>query len=154
MLYPADKTYKFYHDDVHDFSIRENLEGQSLSQGPAAVINKLPPQRTWGKGFTSDALPHCCFSSKEMRAGTQTGKGPGGRGWCRGHGEERLTGLLSQLSYGHQPRSGTAHSELCPPTSTANQENAPQACLQANQVEAFSTEVSFSKITLAHIKLT
>ena len=37
---------------------------------------------------------------KEVRTGTQTGHEfkPGGRSWCRGHGEVLLTGLLSLLS--------------------------------------------------------
>ena len=42
-----------------------------------------------------------------------------------------LCGLLSLLSYSardHQSRNGTAHSELGPPISIINQENAPQAC--------------------------
>ena len=46
-------------------------------------------------------------------------------------------GLLSLLSYrtqDHQPRSGTTHNRLAPPTSIANQENA----LLLGLMEAFS----------------
>jgi hypothetical protein len=32
----------------------------------------------------------------------------------------------------YKPRSGTTHSELDPPTPIINEENVPQACLQAN----------------------
>ena len=32
----------------------------------------------------------------------------------------------------HLPRGGTAHNELCPPTTSINQEHTPQARVQAN----------------------
>lgn len=38
----------------------------------------------------------------------------------------------------HQPRGGTARSDLGPPTSLINQENGPQACPHADLMEAFS----------------
>ena len=52
---------------------------------------------------------------------------------------------LAQPDYStldHQPRGAIIHHELVPPTSVMNQENAPQACPQANLVEAFS-QLSF-----------
>ena len=52
-----------------------------------------------------------------------------------------LHGLLSLLSYrtqDHQPRDGTAHSELGPPLSITNERNAFPASLQPDLMEAFS----------------
>lgn len=44
--------------------------------------------------------------------------------------------LLSYNTQHHQPRGGTAQSKLDPPISNTNQENALQACPQANLVGA------------------
>lgn len=53
-----------------------------------------------------------------------------------------ITGLfLSLLSYftqDHQARDDTTHSELGPSHIIINQENVPQACLQAKSVGVFS----------------
>lgn len=38
-----------------------------------------------------------------------------------------LLRLLSKSAHAHQPRGGTAPSELCPPTSITNYKNVPQA---------------------------
>lgn len=43
---------------------------------------------------------------------------------------------LSYTSYDHQSRTDTTHTGLDPPTLIINQENVPQACLQANLIEA------------------
>lgn len=60
----------------------------------------------------------------------------------RGGGGLLFTGLfLSLLSYfteDHQARDDTTHSELGPSHIIINQENVPQACLQAKSVEVFS----------------
>lgn len=40
--------------------------------------------------------------------------------------------------HGDQPASVTAHSDLGPPTSILNQDDAPQTCSQASVVRAFS----------------
>ena len=52
-----------------------------------------------------------------------------------------LTGLLSLFSYRtqkHQPRDGTTHNGVGPFTSITNLENALQAGLQPDLIEAFS----------------
>lgn len=80
---------------------------------------------------------------REVRAGPQTGQKSRGKGWCKGHGGMLLTSsilitftLSSYNTQQHQPRSGTAQSKLDPPVSSSNQENALQACPQANLVGA------------------
>jgi len=77
-------------------------------------------------------LKHCCSSPKEVRTGTHTGQELEGRGWCRGHGGVQLTGLLSlacsvcfiKEPQDYQPRDGTTHNGLGPPTLITNWENA------------------------------
>jgi hypothetical protein len=79
-----------------------------------------PKSKFRRKGLILFILPYSC-SSKEVWTGAQAGQEPGGRGWCRGHGEVLFTGLLSLLSYrtqNHQYRDGTNHFGLDPPTST------------------------------------
>ena len=45
--------------------------------------------------------------------------------------------LLSYTAQDHLPRGDTIHSGLSPPTSIADQENAPYTCLQASLMEVF-----------------
>lgn len=65
-----------------------------------------------------------------------------------------LLGLLSLTLQDHVLRGGIAHNELGPPSIT-NQENGPQACLQASMHEGgvFSVEVFSSQMTVACVKL-
>lgn len=66
---------------------------------------------------------------------------PGGRGWWRGHEELLLTDLISLLSDGaqnHQPRGGTTHNGLHPPTSSTNWGNVSPIYLQPDLLEVFS----------------
>jgi hypothetical protein len=72
---------------------------------------------TWGGGglFTQHVRSHSLFG--EVRTGTQTGQGPGGRSWCRGHRGVLLTGLLlvvCSACFLIEPR--TTISEVSPPT--------------------------------------
>ena len=63
-------------------------------------------------------------------------------------------GLLSLpfIAQDLQPKSGSAHSELVPPTSVINQENAPQACPQAHLVGHFSMVALFPKRCRVDVK--
>jgi hypothetical protein len=85
----------------------ENIKNHILSKSnqlkgtaPFLVRVSIPAQTSWPrnklgrKGFIQLILPHCCWSPKEVRAGTQAGQELGGRSWCRGHGGMFLTGLL------------------------------------------------------------
>lgn len=52
------------------------------------------PKATWGKNvFMWLILPHH-FLLKDMRTGTESGKEPVHRSWCRGHGGGLLNDLL------------------------------------------------------------
>lgn len=57
--------------------------------------------------------------------------------WLALHG---FFSLLSNSTHTHQPRGGTAHSELYPPTSTTYYENVPEAKIGGN---IFLAEVFF-----------
>lgn len=46
------------------------------------------------KGFIGLILLHCSLSLKEVRTGANTEQEPGGRCWCRGHGQMLVTGLF------------------------------------------------------------
>ena len=46
-----------------------------------------------------------------------------------------LSSLLSYIILDHLPRGGTAYSELDPSASIIRQENAPEACTQADPIE-------------------
>ena len=56
--------------------------------------NTVTKGKLGSKGFIWLIRSHCCSSSKEVRAGIQTEKGPWGRRQCRGHGGVLLIGLL------------------------------------------------------------
>lgn len=83
-----------------------------------------------------------------------TWREPGGRNWSRNHGGMLPMGLLNLLTYttqNHLPWRGTTHSDRGLPTSVINQENVP---IGQSYRGIFSTEVSFSQITLFCFKLT
>jgi hypothetical protein len=52
------------------------------------------PRNLGRKGLIWFMLPHCGPLLKDVRAGTQPGKEPGGRNQYRSHGVVLLTGLL------------------------------------------------------------
>lgn len=63
--------------------------------------------------------------------------------WLAAHG---LLGLLSYKSQGYQPTCDTIHNRLGPPTSTIDQDNITQACLQVSLNRGiFSVEVPLPK---------
>lgn len=55
-------------------------------------------------------------------------------------------GSFNLLSLGHLPKAGTTHSELGPPTSITEQENAPHICLQVSLMEAISQLFILSRV--------
>lgn len=57
--------------------------------------------------------------------------------------------LLSYSTHNHQPRDGTAHSRLYPPTSITDRENASGLPTGQAGGNIFSVEVPSSKMTLA-----
>ena len=72
------------------------------------------------EGFVWLTLPHQSPSSKEVRTGTQAGKEPGGRSWCRDQGEVLTSGLLPVACStfflielrANQPKGGHTHTGL------------------------------------------
>jgi hypothetical protein len=67
------------------------------------------------------SFPRNCPSLREVRGWwrqTKAGQEPGGRSWCRGHGEVLLTGLLLRAcsvcycTQDHHPSVGTTHKEF------------------------------------------
>lgn len=77
-------------------------------------LGSKPPTTRGGKGL---CCLHYCSSSKEVRAGTQTGQEHGSRSWPRGHGEALLTGSLliaCSVCFHKEPR--TASQGMAPPT--------------------------------------
>lgn len=80
---------------------------------------------------------HPCKSRQGVRAGTLergTGVETMGKHWLGAP----MACSASFLIAPSQGRGGSAQSELGPPMSTVNQENAPQVYLQANLMGAFS----------------
>jgi hypothetical protein len=58
--------------------------------------------------------------------------------WLAPHG---LLSLLSYKTQDHQPRTGTAHSDLGVLTSTISEEDVPRACLPCRRIgDVFSSE--------------
>jgi hypothetical protein len=54
-----------------------------------------PGSKLGRKGFILPfTLTHCCSLPVELRTGTHTGQGLGGRSWYRGHGKMLLTGFF------------------------------------------------------------
>jgi hypothetical protein len=104
------------------------------------AVTKHHDQNNLGrKGFIRLTLPHHCSSSKESRTGTQAGQEPGG--WRDAVYWLVPEGLLSPLSYRtqhHRPRDGSIHNTSGPPPSITNEENALQAGLQSDLLEACS----------------
>jgi hypothetical protein len=74
------------------------------------------------KGLPSLTTPRNSSPSKSVRAGTQAGREPGGRSWCRDRGVCCLLACslwLAQPAFlqnsGPQPRDDTTHNGLGPP---------------------------------------
>ena len=64
----------------------------------ALAVKKLhEPNQLGDRGFIWLMCPHHSPSLVDVRAGTQTGKEPGGRSWYRGHGGE----LVQLASFNH-----------------------------------------------------
>jgi len=77
------------------------------------------------KGFIQLTLPHCCSSPEEVRTGTHAGQEAGADAEAMEGCFLLLAspGSLSLLSYrtqDHQPRDGTTHHGLGPPTLTTS----------------------------------
>jgi len=77
------------------------------------------------KGFIHLTFPHCCSSPKEVGTGTHTDQEAradaeameGDAYWLAA---PALLGLLSYRTQNHQPRDGTTHNGLGPPTLITN----------------------------------
>ena len=101
-----------------------------------AVRTPRPEAERGGKGYFSLPVPSHAPSWREDRAGiqgrnaeagTETEAVRVGASWLAPHSFPRL---LSYTAQNHKPRDD-GDSELGPPTSVVNQENALQTCLQA-----------------------
>jgi hypothetical protein len=85
------------------------------------MCNALTKSNLGRKGFIWLTYPEPC-STEGSQSKNSSQAGPGGRSWCRGHGDVLLNGLLlsllSLLSYrtqDHQPGNGPTQNGLTPP---------------------------------------
>lgn len=107
---------------------------------------------TWGgKGLSQLPYPDHSSSGSEINARTwrheleQTSR----RSAAYRFAPLVLLSLLSCTTQDHLPRDGAAHSGMDTPTSTTNQENATQTCLQLDLTEALSQLFPLLKLLLS-----
>lgn len=116
-----------------------------LVLGTCSSLHSTPEIKHQDQKHLEEEWVYLVYSWFTVHCEGKSGQGPGGRNWsCL------LTGSLwfTQLSFIYIYRyiyipelcaqGGTALSGLGPPKSIINQENAPQTCLEANLMEAFS----------------
>jgi hypothetical protein len=104
-------------------SSQPNFNNYCLCQGLYSCTKHYDQEASWGrKGFIQLIFPHCCWSPKQVRTGTQAGH----KARADGEAIERcyllvcFCGLLNVLSYrtqDYQPRDGTTHNGLSHPWS-------------------------------------
>ena len=98
-----------------------------------AVINTIIKSKLGRKGLIWFPYPVSGISLREVRAGTEARREQTAASYL-----PTIHSLCLFRNHAHLLRGGTAHSGLCPSTSTINQENGPQICPPVNLMDTFS----------------